>query len=61
MTQHSVAQLTAALAQIKNPRLGNDLISAGMIRDLTVTEAGEVTLTVLLGRDDPAIFKATRD
>ncbi len=54
MTQQTEAQVTAALAQIKNPRLENDLISAGMIRDLTVTEAGDVTLTVLLGRDDPA-------
>lgn len=54
MTQQTVAQITAALAQIQNPRLGNDLISAGMIRSLTVGDAGEVTFTFVLGRDDPA-------
>jgi ATP-binding protein involved in chromosome partitioning len=54
MAQQTVAQVTAALAQIQNPRLGNDLISAGMIRGLSVTDAGEVTFTFLLGRDDPA-------
>ena len=54
MTQQTVAQVTAALAQIQNSRLGNDLISAGMIRGLTVSDAGEVNLTFVLGRDDPA-------
>lgn len=54
MTQQTEAQVTAALAQIQNPRLGNDLISAGMIRSLTVGDAGEVTFTFALGRDDPA-------
>jgi len=54
VTQQTVAQITAALAQIQNPRLGNDLISAGMIRSLTVGDAGEVTFTFVLGSDDPA-------
>jgi ATP-binding protein involved in chromosome partitioning len=54
VTQQTVAQVTAALAQIQNPRLGSDLISAGMVRGLSVTDAGEVTLTFLLGREDPA-------
>jgi ATP-binding protein involved in chromosome partitioning len=48
------AQVTAALARIQNPRLENDLLSAGMIRDLTVTDEGRVTFTFLLAPEDPA-------
>jgi ATP-binding protein involved in chromosome partitioning len=44
----------AALAAIRNPRLENDLLSAGMIRDLTVTDEGGVSFTFLLAPDDPA-------
>ena len=48
------ARVTAALAGIQNPRLENDLFSAGMIRDLSVTEDGKVTFTFLLSPEDPA-------
>ncbi len=48
------AQVTAALGRIRNPRLDNDLLSAGMIRDLVVTEEGRVSFTFLLSREDPA-------
>jgi ATP-binding protein involved in chromosome partitioning len=48
------ARVTAALARIQNPRLENDLLSAGMIRDLTVTDEGRVTFTFLLAPEDPA-------
>jgi ATP-binding protein involved in chromosome partitioning len=48
------ARVTAALAHIQNPRLENDLLSAGMIRDLTVTDEGKVTFTFLLAPEDPA-------
>jgi ATP-binding protein involved in chromosome partitioning len=48
------ARVAAALARIQNPRLENDLLSAGMIRDLTVTEEGRVTFTFLLAPEDPA-------
>ena len=48
------AQVGAALARIRNPRLDNDLLSAGMIRDLAVTPEGRVSFTVLLSREDPA-------
>ena len=47
------SQVTAALAALQNPRLGKDLIAAGMVRDL-VEEYGVVQFTFLLGRDDPA-------
>ncbi len=44
----------AALGRIMNPRLENDLLSAGMIRDLAVTADGRVSFTFLLSREDPA-------
>jgi ATP-binding protein involved in chromosome partitioning len=47
-------RVVAALAAIRNPRLDNDLLSAGMIRDLTVTDAGAVSFTFLLSPEDPA-------
>ena len=48
------ARVLAALAAIRNPRLENDLLSAGMIRDLAVTDAGGVSFTFLLAPEDPA-------
>jgi ATP-binding protein involved in chromosome partitioning len=48
------APVAAALSRIQNPRLGNDLLSAGMIRDLSVTSDGRVAFTFLLSRQDPA-------
>ncbi len=54
MTDSLEARVTAALAGIQNPRLENDLLSAGMVRDLAVTEEGRVTFTFLLAPEDPA-------
>ena len=48
------ARVTSALARIQNPRLETDLLSAGMIRDLTVSRRGQRRFTFLLLRDDPA-------
>jgi ATP-binding protein involved in chromosome partitioning len=48
------AKVLAALAAIRNTRLDNDLLSAGMIRDLAVTDDGGVTFTFLLAPDDAA-------
>jgi ATP-binding protein involved in chromosome partitioning len=48
------ARVTEALARIQNPRLENDLLSAGMIRDLSVTDEGKVSFTFLLAPEDPA-------
>jgi ATP-binding protein involved in chromosome partitioning len=47
-------RVTAALAGVRNPRLDNDLLSAGMIRDLAVREDGSVSFTFLLSPEDPA-------
>src|SRR4026207_1785320 len=54
MTNSLQSQVGAALARIRNPRLENDLLSAGMIRDLEVTPEGKVSFTFLLSREDPA-------
>ncbi len=54
MTDTLSARVAAALTRIQNPRLENDLLSAGMVRDLSVTEDGKVSFTFLLSREDPA-------
>ncbi len=54
LTESLEARVTAALAGIQNPRLDNDLLSAGMIRDLQVSEAGKVSFSFLLAPEDPA-------
>jgi ATP-binding protein involved in chromosome partitioning len=48
------AQVIAALARIQNPRLGTDILSAGMVRDVAVGEHNRVSFTFLLSREDPA-------
>jgi ATP-binding protein involved in chromosome partitioning len=61
MSDSLPARVAAALSRIQNPRLENDLFSAGMIRDLAVTEDGKVSFTFLLGREDPAtLVRETR-
>lgn len=54
MSNELSARVAAALSRIQNPRLENDLLSAGMVRDLAVTEDGKVSFTFLLSREDPA-------
>ena len=56
------ARVGAALSRIQNPRLQNDLLSAGMVRDLAVTPEGRVSFTFLLNRNDPAtLVRETRN
>ncbi|MGH7701148.1 MAG: iron-sulfur cluster assembly protein, partial [Gemmatimonadales bacterium] len=43
-----------ALAALQNPRTASDVMAAGMVKDLEVDDAGNVSLTFLLTRDDPA-------
>ena len=55
------ARVISALAGIQNPRLENDLISSGMVRDLEIAPDGRVSFTFLLGSDDPAtLVRAAR-
>ena len=44
----------AELARVTNPRIGDDVVSAGMIRDLAVSEEGKVSFAFLLRKEDPA-------
>ena len=43
-----------ALTNVRNPRLEKDVISAGMVQDIVVESDGRISLTFLLGREDPA-------
>jgi ATP-binding protein involved in chromosome partitioning len=43
-----------ALAAVQNPRLGRDLVTAEMVKDLAVDDGGAVTFTFALTREDPA-------
>ncbi len=54
MTESLETRVVAALARLRNPRLENDLLSAGMIRDLAVGPDGSVNFTFLLSPEDPA-------
>ncbi len=54
MPQKLEALVAGALTNVRNPRVDNDVISAGMVEDLAVGEDGRVTFTFVLGREDPA-------
>ncbi len=53
MTDTLQARVLAALRGVAHPAKG-DVLTAGLVRDLGVSDAGEVAFTFLLGRDDPA-------
>lgn len=48
------SRIATALAGVRSPRSGSDVLSAGMVRDLVVSDGGRVSLTFLLSREDPA-------
>jgi len=48
------SRVEQALGGITNPRQGRDVVTAGMVRDLTVDAQGAVAFTFVLTRDDPA-------
>jgi ATP-binding protein involved in chromosome partitioning len=52
MTEPLEARVVAALARIRNERLENDVLSAGMVRNLVVGDDGTVTFTFLLANED---------
>jgi len=54
MADSLAGAVSAALARIDNPRLQNDLLSAGMVQDVAVSGEGKVSFTFLLSREDPA-------
>lgn len=54
MTSNLAAAVSEALKNLRNARVGADVISAGMVRDLVVDPGGRVSMTFLLSREDPA-------
>lgn len=47
-------KISTALAAVKNPRTGADVLAAEMVRDIATTVDGKVRLTLLLGAADDA-------
>jgi len=56
MSDKLQALVAGALTNVRNPRVDNDVISAGMVQSLDVSADGRVSLTFALGRDDPAVL-----
>ena len=53
MTAELKSRIEHALSGITNPRRGRDIVSAGMVRDIAVDDAGAVSFTFVLTREDP--------
>lgn len=61
MSSDLEARVAGALTNVRNPRLENDILSAGMVQDLVVNEDGSVSFTFVLAREDPAaLVRAVR-
>ncbi|HET7564232.1 MAG TPA: P-loop NTPase, partial [Gemmatimonadaceae bacterium] len=54
MAEPLQARIAAALSKVVNPRLGQDVMTADMIRDIGVTLDGKVRFSILLAAQDPA-------
>jgi ATP-binding protein involved in chromosome partitioning len=54
MAEPLQARIAAALATVMNPRVGQDVITAEMIRDIGVSVEGKVRFAILLDPKDPA-------
>ena len=54
-------KIDGALRTVTNPRLGLDVISAEMVRDVATTTEGKVRLTLLLSpSDDATLVRSVR-
>jgi ATP-binding protein involved in chromosome partitioning len=54
MTHKIQALVAGALTNVRNPRVDNDVISAGMVQDLVIGDDGHVSFAFVLSQDDPA-------
>lgn len=55
------ARLAAALTSVVNPRVGKDVISAGMVTSIEVEDGGAVRIAFVLDSQDPAsLVRETR-
>jgi len=48
------AKVAAALEKVVNPRVGQDVVTAGMVKEISAGTDGKVEIAFELGRDDPA-------
>ena len=48
------AQVAAALEKVVNPRVGQDVVTAGMVKDISAGADGKVRIAFELAREDPA-------
>jgi ATP-binding protein involved in chromosome partitioning len=54
-------RVTEALAKVINPRVGQDVVAAGMVKEITAGADGKVQIAFELSRDDPAtLVRETR-
>ena len=54
-------RIAKALMRVQNPRLGTDVLTADMVRDVATTTSGRVRMTLLLSpADDAALARAVR-
>jgi ATP-binding protein involved in chromosome partitioning len=61
MAESLQQRIAAALAGVRNARLGTDVVSAEMVRDIATTTTGKVRLTLLLdAADDAALVREVR-
>jgi ATP-binding protein involved in chromosome partitioning len=62
MNEHELkARIAAALTGVVNSRVGKDVISAGMVKEIAVEADGLVRIAFELGNDDPAdLVRETR-
>ena len=61
MTNKLQALVAGALTNVRNTRVDNDVISAGMVQDLVIEDNGHISFTFVLSRDDPAdLVRETR-
>jgi len=47
-------RVEAALRRLVNPRIGQDVVAAGMVKDIAVEAGGKVRIAFALSREDPA-------
>jgi ATP-binding protein involved in chromosome partitioning len=54
-------RIAEALARVRHPRTGRDVVESDAVRDLATTTTGKVRLTLLLAPgDDPALARSVR-
>jgi len=61
MSENLQQRIGQALARVRHPRTGRDVVESDVIRDLATTTTGKVRLTLLLAPgDDPALARMVR-